>query len=507
MAGWTEGYTGDIAYAHSFYAEMAPAHLTFALLLSGIRPPDLSESFTYAELGCGQGLTSNLLAGVHARARFEAVDFLPGHIADARALAAQAGNGNAAFFEDSFAEYAERDGPAFDVVALHGVWTWVSAENRRVLVDLMRRRLKPGGVVYVSYNCLPGWAAHTPIRKLLLEHTASGAGPLPGRIESALGFAARMARLGEGYFDRVPSALGHLHGLDGKSDSYIAHEYLNRDWTPFYHADVARELAGAKLDFAASATLADHVDDATLSPQGLALMNEAADPALRETLRDYLTYTRFRRDVFVKGTVRLSASEREERLRAMRFGLAVPRGEVPGTVSAPTGDIDLPVAAPLADTLAGGPRTLGALLEEPGLAAYGLEAVLRTLALLGGAVVPVPEGIDAERVRRFNTAVLERNRHGPEIRQLASPVLGTGVVVGLLERLFLLAEQRGADPAAFAWAVLRERGKRLRRDGEELRTDAENLAEMARLHAEFAAGPRLWLQGIGMAPTTGPNDD
>ncbi len=499
MQTWTEGYVGDIAYAHSFYAEMAPTHLSFALLLAGVRPPDLSGGFTYAELGCGQGLTSNLLAGVHAHARFEAVDFLPVHVADARDLAAHAGNTNAAFSEDSFAEYAGRDGPDLDIVALHGVWTWVSAENRRILTDILRRRLKPGGVVYVSYNCLPGWAAHAPIRKLLLEHTAAGSGPLPGRIGKALGFTARMAGLGEGYFDRVPSTLGHINSLDSKSDSYIAHEYLNRDWTPFYHADVVRELAAAKLDFAASATLAAHVDDAMLSPQGLALLNEAEDPTLRETLRDYLTDTRFRRDLFVKGAVRLPASEREQRLRAMRFGLAVPRSEVPGTVSAPAGEIDLPAAKTLADALVEGPRTLDALLAEPDLAAYGLEAVLRTVALLGAAVMPVPEGIDGERVRRFNAAALERNRHGPEVRQLASPVLGTGVMVGLLERLFLLAEQRSEDPAAFVWTVLSERGKRLRRDGRELQTDAENVAELKRLYEGFAGGQRVWLKRLGIA--------
>ena len=93
MQTWTEGYVSDIAYAHSFYTEMAPAHLAFALLLAGVRPPDLSAPFAYAELGCGQGLTSNLLASVHGHARFEAVDFLPAHIADAGRLAAEAGNG------------------------------------------------------------------------------------------------------------------------------------------------------------------------------------------------------------------------------------------------------------------------------------------------------------------------------------------------------------------------------------------------------------------------------
>lgn len=497
MTDWTDGYVHDVTYAHSFYAEMAPAHLAFALLLAGIRPPDLSAPFAYAELGCGQGLTTNLLAGVHPQARFEAVDFLPAHVADARNLAAAAGTANAAFLEDSFAEYAERGGPDLDIVALHGVWTWVSADNRRILTDILRRRLKPGGVVYVSYNCLPGWAAHTPLRTLLAEHTAAGAGSLSVRIEAALGFATRLARLGEGWFDRVPGALAHLESLDGKSDGYIAHEYLNRDWTPFYHADVARGLAGAKLDYAASATLADHVEDAMVSVQGRALIGEAADPALRETLRDYLTDQRFRRDLYVKGTLRLSPAEREQRLRALRFGLAVPRGEVPERVGAPTGRIDLPAAAALAEALADGPRTLDGLLAD--LKGFGFEEVLRTLALLSGAVVPVPEGLSAERMARFNTAVLERNRFDPAIRQLASPVLGTGVVVGLLERLFLLAEQRGEAPAPFVWTVLRERGRRLRRGGEELVTDAETVAELARLYEGFTRGAREWLTRLGIA--------
>ncbi len=498
MQTWTEGYVSDIAYAHSFYAEMAPAHLAFALILAGVRPPDLA-SFTYAELGCGQGLTSNLLAAVHANARFEAVDFLPSHIADARALGGEAGSGNVTFLDDGFADYAARDGQDFDMVALHGVWTWVSAENRRILLDILRRRLKPGGVVYLSYNCLPGWAAHAPIRKLLAEHVASSPGALPGRIEKALSFAARLAQQGEGYFDRTPSAFAHLAGLNDKTDSYIAHEYLNRDWTPFYHCDVARELAAAKLSFAASATLAHHSDDANLSPQGMALLSEAEDPAYRETLRDYLTYNRFRRDIFVKGAVRLSPSDREQRLRALRFGLALPRAEVAERVTTPVGDIALPAAGPLADVLAAGPQTLDALLSQPALAAYGLEPVLRTIALLGGAVIPVPDGVDGDRIRRFNAAVLERNRHSPEIRQLAAPVLGTGVMVGVLERLFLLAEQRGEDPAALAWTVLSERGKKLRRDGEELTTEAENQAEVKRLHRAFTAGQRAWLSDLGIA--------
>ena len=122
--------------------------------------------------------------------------------------------------------------------------------------------------------------------------------------------------------------------------------------------------------------------------------------------------------------------------------------------------------------------------------AQGLSA--RSTAAAPSDVAPVPSAA-------FNAAALERNRYGAEIRQLASPVLGTGVMVGLLERLFLLAELRREDPAPFVWTVLSERGKRLRRDGAELQTDAENVAELARLHEGFAAGQRRWLEGLGIA--------
>ena len=50
-----------------------------------------------------------------------------------------------------------RDVP--DFVGLHGVWSWISNANRAAVVEFLRRKLKPGGVLYISYNASPGWAA------------------------------------------------------------------------------------------------------------------------------------------------------------------------------------------------------------------------------------------------------------------------------------------------------------------------------------------------------------
>ena len=62
MAAWNDGYVHDVAYTAGFYREIAPAWISAAAMLLGHRPPDLSRPFRWAELGCGHGLSANILA-------------------------------------------------------------------------------------------------------------------------------------------------------------------------------------------------------------------------------------------------------------------------------------------------------------------------------------------------------------------------------------------------------------------------------------------------------------
>ena len=126
-----------------------------------------------------------------------------------------------------------------------------------------------------------------------------------------------------------------------------------------------------------------------------------------------------------------------------------------------------------------------------------LYMIVGTLVALG-VLVPLWGHFDADGVRRFNVAVLDRNRWSPELRQLASPLTGGVAMLDLLERLFLLAERRHQDAPVFAWTVLRERGKRLMRDGAYLEDDDANLAEMRHLYARYQAGRRVFLQQVGI---------
>jgi hypothetical protein len=65
--------------------------------------------------------------------------------------------------------------PPFDFIVAHGVYSWVAAHERQTIRDLVRDHVVPGGLLYVSYNSLPGWAGEMPLRKLLVE-LAAGAG-------------------------------------------------------------------------------------------------------------------------------------------------------------------------------------------------------------------------------------------------------------------------------------------------------------------------------------------
>lgn len=62
------------------------------------------------------------------------------------------------------------------IIVLHGVWSWVPEPVRGEILELIRRRLRPGGLVMVSYNAMPGWAHLSPIRRMMRAHAAEVSG-------------------------------------------------------------------------------------------------------------------------------------------------------------------------------------------------------------------------------------------------------------------------------------------------------------------------------------------
>ena len=507
MSTWTAGYVADLDYTHGFYRELTPELIRFVALGKGIQA---GTSLTYCELGCGQGFSANLLAAANPHIQIYATDFNPAQIAGAHALASEAGHANVRFFDHAFEDFIDEPSlpEQFDIIALHGIYSWISPENRQHIVKFVRRKLKVGGLLYISYNTLPGWAAALPLRRLMVDHAGMTNGPIAPRIEAAIGFVDKVMAAQTAYFNQSPTVGPRFEKLKGMSRNYLAHEYFNRDWTPFYFADVATELSEAKLTFVGSANLLDHIDAVNLSDDQQKLLAEIPDPVRREGLRDYMVNQQFRRDVFVKGALPHTVISSRETWLDTRFALSTLRSEVPLTITGARGEANLQpeVYGPILDAFAQGAVTVRQLVADQKIADLGWAKLMQALAVLVGsghlqpALPHKDEGKRRERTRAFNKAVCERAKASADLGFLASPVTGGGVQADRFQQLFLLARtQKESDPAAFVWNILNAQGQRLVKDGNAIESPEENLAELRTRLAEFEEKRLPVLQQLGIA--------
>lgn len=504
---WNEGYVAEINYTYGFYGELSPAKLSLAALLKSVQSPKPNQSFTYCELACGQGYSTNLLAATYPQSQFYATDFNPSQIAGAKALAEAAGNRNVHFFEDSFQEFLERDLPEFDFICLHGIYSWITPANRQAIVNFIRRQLKVGGLVYISYNALPGWAAAMPLRELIFRQGERSSEPIIPRIDQALDFAGKLLESNAGYFTQNPALKSRLEKLKEQDRHYLAHEYFCQDWHPFYFDQVVKELEVAKLNYVGSAHLLDHVDAVNLSSAAKEQLAQISDPIYREVVRDYFLNTQFRRDIFGRGILNLTAQERLQQLLQTHFALIVPLTSVQFEQQFPIGQATLQknIYRPLCNVLASKNLTLSQLQTHEETKQIPLNNLFQALLVLIGLGYVHPAVDDKTCKQRqkstdaFNAAVQARAIYSSDLNYLASPRLGTGVAVNRFEQLFLTAKARNQDLAQFVWQVLSSQGQQVVQEGKALATPAENLAYLKQKAEEFCSERLLLLQKLGIS--------
>ena len=498
MSDWTAGYVADIGYTYGYYTELNPLRVRLAFLNAGLVPPEVGSA---CELGFGQGMSANLHAAASV-VQWAGTDFNPAQAGFAQELARVANSG-AQLFDEAFDQFCSRaELPEFDYIGLHGIWSWISDENRAVIVDFVRRKLKVGGVLYISYNTQPGWAAMVPMRDLLTEHAevlgSDGAG-IVSRIDSALAFADQLLAANPAYARANPQIAERIKTIKGQDRHYVAHEYFNRDWQPMAFAKMAQWLEPAKLQWACSANYLDAIDAVNLSAEQQALLASIPDPMFRQTTRDFCVNQQFRKDYWVKGARKLSALEQVEALRAQRILLVQPRAEVSLKVTGALGEATLQEAVygPILDQLAHHkPLSLAQLEQTLQPSGIGFAQIKEAVMVLASAGVVLAAQDDAatakakKHTERLNTHLMMKARSSNELNYLASPVTGGGVTVPRFQQLFLLAKQQGhkqpQDWARFVWNILAAQSQRLLKDGKTLESAEENLAELTRQASEFA---------------------
>jgi len=470
MSGRHDDYVTELGYTRGYFSELSLPHLRLALLKHGFAPPDIR---TCCEMGFGQGLS----LAIHAAASpavWYGTDINAEHMAAATELVRSSG-ATAHLHQEPFADLAERtDVPPFDFVGMNGVWSWVSEQTRGTIVDFLRRKLKPGGVLFVSYIS-SGWRPFQPLQELLAAHAhqdAQSQTPLTERMEASLAFAERLRQAAPGYLEDNPRADEYLDDLAAKDRRFLAHDLFNRHYHPMSLAAVRTQLAQAGLVHAGSADLGD-LDAIRLTPKQRQLLDTIEESALRESVRDFLVNRFARRDYFIKGPAKtLSPEERLEALRRMRFIALRPHPELPAKLRAVltlqrtglTEELQRPIFEALASLSPLSLERAENLAKSNGRG--GAEAL--DVLLLGaatGQLSPIQDATDIEPRRPFtralNARLVEKPFDEDDTEYLASPVTGAGVAVR--RRLLpLLSSHRdggpGPDSHAGQIAVLRALG-------------------------------------------------
>ncbi len=515
MNDWTEGYVTEVDYTYGFYKEMSPASMRYALSAAGYEAPPI-DHFSYCELGFGQGAGLSLLAAANPQGNFYGTDFNPAHSAGAARMAQASGLPNLHVYDDSFEQYAARELPKFDYITLHGVWSWVGIENCNHIVEFIGKHLKVGGAVYISYNTLPGWTHALPMRGLLsqyVQYQTAPADSLAGRIDGALKLLNALDGVPGSYFKQTPQLAERIKGLQGQNRNYLAHEYLNRHWTPVFFSQMVEALEAAKLSFAAHANPLNCIDSLNHTKELQAVLDGIASPIFKEVVRDLGINQSFRRDIFVRGPRRLSRHDHAAALLDTVYALVVERAQCALKIKTTVAEATLNAATydPILDALANAPASGRQLAEV--LASAGPDAenrVLQAVIVLVGAGYIAPCVSSAQEAAakassdRFNQHIVQRTVRATEgdFNFLACPRTGTGVAQQRMGQLYMHAETLGeATPeqrASTLWALLKSSRQHLLKDGKPIEGDEASVAELTRRHEEWITTQRPLLKSLGV---------
>lgn len=226
MGSQTGGYATDVPYARTFIRELAPAWLDHVAIVSGFMPPARNGGFAFCDLGCGQGVTTAILAATNPLGRFCGIDAMPSHIQHARRFADEGAVANADFFAADFDAATGMDLPGFDYIVAHGVYSWVNRESQASLSTFVDRHLRPGGLVYISYNAAPGRIADQPFQRLVRGLGSTASGDSTARYRAAAKVMHTLADLKPRALSACPFLKTLRNDKERFSESYLVHELM-----------------------------------------------------------------------------------------------------------------------------------------------------------------------------------------------------------------------------------------------------------------------------------------
>ena len=267
------------------------------------------------ELGCGSGMNMVAMAQLFPEAQFLGVDASGRQIEEGRAAIAATGLTNVELRHEDIAQLGEELGN-FDYIITHGIYSWVPPHVKDAILRLSKERLNPGGLSYVSYNCLPGWRMRGALRDMMLMHTA-GIEDTRGKVAQAkalIKFLAESCSEEAAYGKYLRQELEMLRVAD---DSYIAHDFLEETNDAMYFTDFLKQAAGHGLGYLSDAEVATMIMDNLPAQAAQTLKSLNLNLLATEQYMDFVRNRTFRSSLLCHADAKLDRNIDPARLQDM----------------------------------------------------------------------------------------------------------------------------------------------------------------------------------------------
>jgi SAM-dependent methyltransferase len=307
----------EISYEALPHAATHPGRLAAVATFVGHVAPNV-ERCSVLEIGCNDGSNLISMAVSLPAAHFVGCDLSLRALDAGRSTIAALGLTNVTLFDGDLASLAPAHGE-FDFIVAHGVYSWVPPHVRDALFAVAAERLARNGILYVSFNVLPGCRARQAAWDAL-HHHVDGIEGARARLDAARQLARLIAHGGPATCESDQALRAEFRAIAQHSDSELCHDDLAVPNEPvLFHSFVQhaarhglRYLAEAEFFTMSAAGVSDDVK-AYLS---------TLDLLAREQYLDFVRLRRFRQSLLVRDDAPADVTTRRRTRRRARVACA-----------------------------------------------------------------------------------------------------------------------------------------------------------------------------------------
>ncbi len=282
----------EVPYVSYTLHETSPAFVRSCAWIFGVDTvaPDKARIL---ELGCAGGNNIIAIAATYPNSECIGIDLSPVQIEEGQKIIDEVGIKNLKLQCRSITNISEADGK-FDYIIVHGVFSWVTKDLQKKIMEICKNNLSENGIAYISYNTLPGWSTSNAAREMMKYHTQNFTDPTvkAAQARELLHFIKNGHKtFDDNYYKQV---IEHeIKVTENESDWYLLHEYLEESNIQFYFHQFMEIAESEGLQYLCETNLStmmiDHYPLETVK-----ILSTAGNIIRREQYIDFISNRRFR---------------------------------------------------------------------------------------------------------------------------------------------------------------------------------------------------------------------